>query len=146
MLRVGVFKIACAKNREAPVRFGSVTVWGWKGSSGSGFRSGGSSAKGVFCVSVQFNREGRFRFRLRFLEDGSGGSGSTFGFGKNGSDRSGFWFWFGSWATPKKRSCAFFVPYWMDTLWPWPCLICFMNYVGSGLPQGPFFGEQFIST
>ena len=24
--------------------------------------------KGVFCVSVQFNREGRFRFRFRFLE------------------------------------------------------------------------------
>ena len=24
--------------REDPVRFGSVTVWGWKGSSGSGFR------------------------------------------------------------------------------------------------------------
>ena len=24
--------------REAPVRFGSVTVWGWNGSSGSGFR------------------------------------------------------------------------------------------------------------
>ena len=30
------------------------------------FGSGGSSAKGFFCVSVQFNREGRFRFR--FLE------------------------------------------------------------------------------
>ena len=27
-----------AKIREAPVRFGSVTVWGWSGSSGSGFR------------------------------------------------------------------------------------------------------------
>ena len=25
-------------DREAPVRFGSVTVWGWKGSCGSGFR------------------------------------------------------------------------------------------------------------
>ena len=43
----------------APVRFGSVTVWGWNGSSGSGFRFRfGSSKEGVFfCVSVQFNRE-----------------------------------------------------------------------------------------
>ena len=44
--------------------------------------SGGSSAKRAFCVSVQFNRKGRFRFRFRFLENGSGGSGSAFGFGK----------------------------------------------------------------
>ena len=49
------------------------------------------------CVSVQFNRKGRFRFR--FLENGSGGSGSAFGFGKNGSDGSGSRFRFGSWAT-----------------------------------------------
>ena len=28
----------CPKIREAPVRFGSVTVWRWNGSSGSGFR------------------------------------------------------------------------------------------------------------
>ena len=34
--------------------------------------------KGGFCISVQFNRKGRFRFRFRFLENGSGGSGSTF--------------------------------------------------------------------
>ena len=61
------------------------------------FGSGGSSAKRVFCVSVQVNRKGRFRFR--FLENGSGGSGSAFGFGKNGSDGSGFRFRFGSWAT-----------------------------------------------
>ena len=27
-----------SKDREAPVRFGSVTVWRWNGSSGSGFR------------------------------------------------------------------------------------------------------------
>ena len=27
-----------SNSREAPVRFGSVTVWGWNGSSGSGFR------------------------------------------------------------------------------------------------------------
>ena len=32
------------------------------------FGSGGSSAKRVFCVSVQFNRKERFRFRFRFLE------------------------------------------------------------------------------
>ena len=48
--------------------------------------------KEFFCVSVQFNRKGRFRF----LENGSGGSGSAFGFGKNGSDGSGFRFRFGS--------------------------------------------------
>ena len=54
------------------------------------FGSGGSSAKKVFlCVSVQFNRKGRFRFRFRFLENGSGGSGSAVVFGKNGSDGSG---------------------------------------------------------
>ena len=60
------------------------------------FGSGGSSAKRVFCVSAQFNRKGRFRFRLRFLENGFGGSGSAFGIGKNGSDGSGFRFRFGS--------------------------------------------------
>ena len=33
------------------------------------FGSGGSSAKRVsLCISVQFNRKGRFRFRFRFLE------------------------------------------------------------------------------
>ena len=54
--------------QEGPgsVRFG-YGVWGWNGSSGSGFRFC-SSAKRVFCVSVQFNRKGRFRFRFRFLE------------------------------------------------------------------------------
>ena len=76
--------------REAPVRFGSVT--------GSGFRYRRFLCKkGFFCVSVQFNKKGRFRFR--FLENGSGGSGSAFGFGKNGSGGSGFRFRFGSWAT-----------------------------------------------
>ena len=38
--------------------------------------------KGVFCVSVQPSRKGRFRFRFRFLKNGSGGSGSAFGFGE----------------------------------------------------------------
>ena len=36
--------------------------------------------KCFFCVSVQFNRKGRFRFRFRFLENGSGGSGFHFRF------------------------------------------------------------------
>ena len=36
--------------------------------------------KGFFCVSVEFNRKGRFWFRFRFLEIGSVGSGSAFGF------------------------------------------------------------------
>ena len=71
-----------AKHREAPVRFGSVTVWRWNGSSGSGFRFRRFLCKKGFSVgiSAQFNRKGRFRFR--FLENGSGGSGSAFGFGK----------------------------------------------------------------
>ena len=52
--------------------------------------------KAFVCVSVEFNRKGRFRFRFRFLENGSCGSGSAFGFGKNGSDGSSFRFRFGS--------------------------------------------------
>ena len=52
--------------------------------------------KRCFCVSVEFNRQGRFQFRFRFLENGSGGFGSAFGFRKNGSDGSGFRFRFGS--------------------------------------------------
>ena len=85
-----------ALSREAPVRFGSVTVWRWNGSSGSGFRFRfGSSAKRVFFFSVfQYTVTGK---------DGSGsGFGSwktvpavAFGFGKNGSDGSGFRFRFG---------------------------------------------------
>ena len=61
---------------------------------------------GFFCISVQFNRKGRFRFRFRFLENGSGRSGSAFGFGKNGSHGSGFRFQFGSWATLPLRKGA----------------------------------------
>ena len=39
--------------------------------------------KGFFCISVLFNTvPGRFRFRCRFLENGSGGSGSGVGFWK----------------------------------------------------------------
>ena len=41
--------------RVAPVRFGSVTVWGWKGSIGSGFRFRRFLyKKGFFCVPVHF--------------------------------------------------------------------------------------------
>ena len=43
------------------------------------------------CCSTVSQR-GRFRFRSRFLENGSGGSGSTFGSCENGSDGSGFRF------------------------------------------------------
>ena len=73
------------KSREAPVRlrFGGGTV-----RAVPVFGSGSVSLqKKLFCVSVQFNRKGRFRFR--FLENGSGHSGSAFGFGENGSDGSG---------------------------------------------------------
>ena len=81
------------KNKEAPVRFGySLEMERFKR-----FRFSVPAVplqKGFFCISVQFNRKGRFRFR--FPENGSGGSGSAFGFGKNGSDGSGFWFRFGS--------------------------------------------------
>ena len=68
--------------------------------------------KRFFCVSVQFNRKGRFRFR--FLENGSGGSGSAFGFGKNGSDGSGSRFRFGSWSALKTNKHKEF---WRDTPW-----------------------------
>ena len=81
------------KNREAPVRFGySSEMERFKR-----FRFSVLAVplrKRFFCVSVQFNRKDRFRFR--FLENGSGGSGSAFGFGKNGSDGSSFRFRFGS--------------------------------------------------
>ena len=50
--------------------------------------------KRLCCVSVQFNRKGRFQF----LEHGSVCSGSAFGSRKNSSDSSGFRFWFSSWA------------------------------------------------
>ena len=43
------------------------------------------------CFSTVSQR-GRFRFRVRFLENGSGGSGSPFGSWENGSDGSGFRF------------------------------------------------------
>ena len=54
-------------------RFGSVTVRGWNGSSGSGFRFRRFLCKTGFSLfSVQFNRKGWFRFRrfpvlVRFL-------------------------------------------------------------------------------
>ena len=70
-------------SRVEPVRFGSITVRLWNGSSGSGFRFRRFPWKSDFsCVSVQINREARFRFQFRFLKNGSGGSGSAFGFRK----------------------------------------------------------------
>ena len=64
--------------REAPVRFG----YGSGAERFERFRFSVPAVplqKGFFCVSVQFNRKGRFRFRFRFLENGSG---SASGFGK----------------------------------------------------------------
>ena len=52
--------------REAPVRFGSVAVWGWNGSSGSGFRFRRFLFKKVFSV---------FQYSLTRKN----GSGSGFG-------------------------------------------------------------------
>ena len=49
-----------------PVRFGSVTVWGWNGSSGSGFRFWRFLCKKGFSV---------FQYSLT----GKNGSGSGFG-------------------------------------------------------------------
>ena len=82
----------------APVRFGSVTVGEWNGSSGSVFGSEGSSAKRVLPV-FQYSFTGKDDSGSGFgsiLENGSGGSGSAFGFVKNGSDGSGSRFRFGS--------------------------------------------------
>ena len=81
-------------------RLGSVTVWGWKGSSGSGFRFWRFLYKRGFSV-LQYSLTGRFRFRFRFLD-----RRFRFHFGlreKNGSDSSAFRFRFGSWATLQKR-------------------------------------------
>ena len=52
--------------REAPLRFGSVTVWRWNGSSGSGFRFRRFLCKKGFSV---------FQYSLT----GKDGSGSGFG-------------------------------------------------------------------
>ena len=86
--------LRCASNkcREAPVRFGSVTVRGWNGSSGSGFRFRRFLCEKGFSVfhynlagkdgsssgSVPGKRFRRFRFRYRFRENGSDGSDSRF--------------------------------------------------------------------
>ena len=62
--------------------FGSVTVWAWNGSGGSRFRFWrfpfsvlavplGKGRVSVFpcsCSEAQFNRQGRFLFRFRFLK------------------------------------------------------------------------------
>ena len=71
------------RNREAPVRFGSVTVWRWNGSSGSGFRFRRFLCKMGFSVFQHSltgkdgsgsgfgswkTVSGKFRFRFRFRE------------------------------------------------------------------------------
>ena len=102
MRRLRALKIC----REAPVRFGSATVWGWNGSSGSGFRFRRFLCKKGFFFVFQYSLTGK------------DGSGSGFGSWKtvpavpvplsvsceNGSDGSGFRFRFGSWATLKSDS------------------------------------------
>ena len=78
--------------------FGSVMVWGWNGSSGSGFRFRLFLRKKGFSVFqyslFQFGLTGKDGFGS--WNHGSGGSRSVFGFGKAGSDGSGFQFRFGS--------------------------------------------------
>ena len=80
----------------APVRFSSVTVWGWKGSIGSGFRFRRFLYKKVFF----FFHFSVFQYIFKG-KDGSGfGSWKTVPAvpvplsvsGKNGSDGSGFRF------------------------------------------------------
>ena len=81
-------------------RFGSVTVWGWNGSTGSGFRFRRFLCKKGFSVfQYSLTGEDGSGSGSGSWKHGSGGSGSAFGFGKNGSDGSGFRFQFGSWAT-----------------------------------------------
>ena len=46
-------------DREAPVRFGSVTVWRWNGSSGSGFRFRRFLCKKVFFSVLQYSLTGK---------------------------------------------------------------------------------------
>ena len=53
-LKLVLNKTQLVKHRVAPVRFGSVTVWGWNGSSGSGFRFRRFLEGGGFCV-VQYS-------------------------------------------------------------------------------------------
>ena len=60
-------KTYCDNSREAPVRFGSVTVWRWNGSSGSGFRFRQFLCKKVFFSVFQYTLTGK------------DGSGSGFG-------------------------------------------------------------------
>ena len=61
-----VFLHVLVNFRMTPVRFGSVTVWGWNGSSGSGFRFWRFLCKKSFSV---------FQYSLT----GKNGSGSGFG-------------------------------------------------------------------
>ena len=68
-----------AQNREAPVRFSSVTVRGWNSSSSSGFRFRRFLCKRGFSA-FQYSLTGKDGSGFGFLENGSGGS--AFGFGK----------------------------------------------------------------
>ena len=64
--------------RVATVRFGSVTVRAWNGSSGSFFRFRRFLwGKGFSAFQQSSSRKARFRFLFRFLRNGSGGSGSS---------------------------------------------------------------------
>ena len=86
-------KTFCKINREAPIRFGSVTVWEGNGSSASGFRFWRFLCKKGFSV-FQYSLTGkngsgfgswkrfrRYRFRFRFREEhSSNGSGFRFRF------------------------------------------------------------------
>ena len=76
--------------RVTPV--GSVTVWGWNGSSGSGFRfqpriqrflGGGRGQRGTVLVQVSIpeKRLRQFQFRVGCWENSSDGSGFQLGFG-----------------------------------------------------------------
>ena len=85
-----LFSIRVARFGSVRLRFGDGTV-----RAVTVFGSGGSSKKGGFVCFSAVSQRGRFRFR--FLANGSGGS--AFGSCTNGSDSSGFWFRFGSWAT-----------------------------------------------
>ena len=88
--------------------------------------------KGFFCISVQFNRKGRFRFR--FLENGSGGSGSAFGFGTKRFRRFRFRFRFLShpvfWQCSKARPDCTNV-----SLFYWPVVWLSSLNGALGIPQ-----------
>ena len=82
---ISILRFRCAAQhwgREAPVRFGSVTVWGRNGSCSSGFRFQGflcekdfsvfqcSSQERTVPVPVSVPEKRFWRFRFRFLVSG----------------------------------------------------------------------------